>query len=96
MCLNETYNTVRIGKYKCDKFPIQNGLKEGHAFTPLLFNFALECTVNRVQENREGLKLNGTHQLFAYADDVNAVGEITDTIRKKAQLLLISRKDHRT
>jgi hypothetical protein len=27
MCLNETYSTVRIGKYHSDKFPIQNGLK---------------------------------------------------------------------
>jgi hypothetical protein len=26
MCLNETYNTVGIGKYQCDKFPVQNGL----------------------------------------------------------------------
>jgi hypothetical protein len=32
MCLNETNNIVHIGKYQSDKFPIQNGLKQGDAF----------------------------------------------------------------
>jgi hypothetical protein len=41
VCLNETYNTERIGKFQSDKFPIQNGLKQ-NALSPLPFNFALE------------------------------------------------------
>jgi hypothetical protein len=34
----------------------------------MLFNFALEYAIKRVQVNQDGLKLNGTHQLLAYAD----------------------------
>jgi hypothetical protein len=45
MCLNETYSTVRIGKYQSDKFPIQNGLKQEdalhHCFSTLLWNMPL-------------------------------------------------------
>jgi hypothetical protein len=50
MCLNETYSKVRIGKYLSDSFPIQNGIKQGGFLSPLLFNFALECAIRKVQE----------------------------------------------
>jgi hypothetical protein len=42
MCLNEMYSKVRMGKHLSDSYPIQNGVKQGDALSPQLFNFALE------------------------------------------------------
>jgi hypothetical protein len=93
MCLNETYSKVHIGKHLSDSFPIQNGLKQGDALSPLLFNFALEYAIRKVQENQVGLKLNGTHQLLAYNDDVNLLADNIDTINKNTENLIDAGKE---
>jgi len=54
----------------------------------MLFNFALEYAIRRVQVYRDGLKLNGTHQLLAYADDVNILAGSRHTLKENAEALV--------
>ena len=93
MCLNETYSRVWVGKHLCDMFPIKNGLKQGEDLSSLLFNFALEYAIRRVQVNQEGLILIGTHQLLGFADDLNILGRSIHTIKKNAKALVVASQE---
>jgi len=47
-----------------------------------------------VQVNKNGLKLNGTHQLLVYADDVNILRRSVHTIKKKkTEALIVASKE---
>ena len=99
MCLTEMYGRVRVGKKLSDMFHVRNGLKQGDAlspllFKPLLFNFALEYTIRRVQVNQDGLKLHGTHHLLVNADNVNILGGTVHTIKEKVEALIMASKEN--
>ena len=61
-------------------------MKQGDALSPLLFNFDIEYAIRRVQVNQQGWKLNGTHQLLVYVDDVNILGGSVHIVKKYAKL----------
>jgi len=67
-------------------------LKQGDALSPLLFNFALQYAIKRVQVNQDSLKLNGTYQLLVYADYVNILGESIHIIKKNTHALVVASK----
>jgi len=60
MFLNAIYSKVRVGRNFLT-FPSRNGLKQGDALSPLLFNFDLKYAIWRFQVNQQGWKLNRTH-----------------------------------
>jgi hypothetical protein len=72
---------------------VLNGLKQGEALSPQLFNFTLEYAMRKVQEDQVGLKWNGTHQLLAYAGDVNLLGDNIDTIKEITDTLIDAGKE---
>jgi len=93
MSLTETYSRVQVGKNVSDRFPIRNGLKQGDALSPMRRNFALEYAIRRVQINQNGLKLNGTHQLQAYTDDVNILGGSIHTLKENSEALVAATRE---
>jgi len=66
-------------------FPIKNGLMEEDAFSPLLFNFVLECAIRRFYVNQEGLKLSDRHQFLVSADDDDVLGRSIHTVKKNVR-----------
>jgi hypothetical protein len=86
--VNDTCGRVQIFRHMSDMFPFKTALKQGDALSQLLFKFALECTMRRVQANWEGLKLNGVYQLLVYVDGVDLLIERICTTKKNMEALL--------
>ena len=56
----------------------------------MVFTITLKYDIRSIQANQEGLKLNGTHQLLVYADDVNIV---VGSIQNNTEALVVSIKE---
>ena len=84
---------VRIGNSFSSSFPSENGLKQRDAFSPLIFNFALEYAIRKVQETNLGLDMKVIHQVLAYADGVNLLSDDIRTIGRNGDVLLNTSKN---
>jgi len=76
-----------------DSFPVRNSLKPVYVISLFLFNFALEYVIRMVQINQDAMKLNGTHHLLVYADDVNILVGSVHTVQDNAEALTVASND---
>jgi hypothetical protein len=67
-------------------------MKQGNALSQLLFNFALEYALRKVQANQEGFQRSGTYHLMIYAD-INILGGSIHTIKKNTEALAVTTKE---
>ena len=79
-----------IGKHLSEMFPVGNELKVGGALLAMLFTFAVENAISRVQANQEGLKLNGRHQLLVYADGVYILSGSKWAVKKNTRASVVT------
>ncbi|KAJ4433920.1 hypothetical protein ANN_16234 [Periplaneta americana] len=68
---------------------------EGYIIDPTAFGPCINIKGFHIRtgDNREGLELNGLHQLLVYVDDVNMLGEHPQTIRESTGILLQASKE---
>jgi hypothetical protein len=79
MCVNETYGKIDISKYF---FLCEIIRKKKRYFNTTASQLCYRIRHRKVQELEMKPKLNGTHQLLVYADDVNLLGDKTDKIMR--------------
>jgi hypothetical protein len=72
-------------------FHIQNGEKQD-ALLILLF-ISLEYAMSKIQDNKKGLEMNGTHQCLVHAKDIYLLGENINTINKNTEPLADASKE---
>jgi hypothetical protein len=90
MYLIETYSKICIGKSTSASFPIQTGLKQRDALSPLLFNFVLQHAMRKVQKIQEGMELNGTNSSWSI---LMMLSENTKIIKKNKETLLEANRE---
>jgi hypothetical protein len=62
-------------------------------YIAIVFIVAVQNVIRRVQVNDDGLKLNGTHQLLVYVDDVNILGGSVHAVKTNVEALVVVSKE---
>ena len=59
----------------------------------MLFNFAVEYAIRRVQVIQDGLKLNGTQQFLVYVDAINILSGSVHTVKENTEAFVAASKE---
>ena len=59
----------------------------------MFFNFVLDYAIRRIEVNKDGLKLNGTHQFLVRADHVNILSGSVNTIKENVDAVVVANKE---
>jgi len=78
-----------------EEFRVENGLRQGDALSPMLFNIALEYVVRAVIESNIGVKIqeNTEVMIMAYVDDIMIVAESEANLKTTTADLIEKSKD---
>ena len=93
VCIHDNKGRVRVTNELSNPFEIREGLKQGDALSPLLFNLVLEYVIRYVQESKTGVTLNGTTQVLAYADDLDILGDNEEIVKENSERLITKAKE---
>jgi sorting nexin-29 len=89
VCVQNSKCKVKFNSVMSEDFPVETGLRQGDALSPILFNIAMESMVKKVQEDSIGLKIGEQNVVMAaYADNIIIMGETEDQVRNTANKLI--------
>jgi len=89
MCWTKSYCRVHVGRNLPKLLPIKGRFETRRCSVAIAF----QLCVRKVQVSQDGLKLNGTHQLLVYADNVIVLGGNIHTIKENAEALVVASKE---
>lgn len=89
VCVQNSKFKVKFNSVMSEVFPIETGLRQGDALSPILFNIAMQSVIRKVQKDSIGLKIENQNMVIAaYADDIIIMGETEDQVRNSASKLI--------
>ena len=90
--VTETYSRVRVGKHLSD-VSLQEWLEKRRCFNAIAFKLCFRICHYEGSGKPERLEIKGTQQLLIFSDDVNIIGGSVNTMTKKAETLVVARKE---
>jgi hypothetical protein len=88
MCMENTQYQMRVDNTLSNALEVNNGLKQGDALSPMLFNLVLEKTIRKIQKETTGITIGERKiQVLGFTDDLNILGNSLNDTKRAAQVL---------